>query len=544
MPIAVRKSTAHQEADSVIPHPRLGFVPKTVKTAPVTPSRTPRDNPLRLVPTRPIAAARRTVTARRVRPSPPPPEGLPPREQLARQARAALADAVVLARWAERNEALPGSGPERERAAEALRMPVEHVRTHWDRARLAGLIELHGGTARPGWRLRAWERDDSAVLRGWMALFDAWSLAYPAPTPADPALVAEVVEAAPQLLSVMHLTAGPVTFPALHDLLAQRVAELRAERDSAEEVHTGEGTPGTGTGGGPGAAEHNDHADQVLLPGLLDWALDGFAAVGALTRCTDEGSLPLTAPSGTPRAPAEAEAVQEAAAAGQGATGVREGSAVLTPLGNWAVWTKLEQICVAAQSPAGNIEQSAQDMLRGCARLTPGPARDEYRAWIAARSNGTAITELLAAARGEDALIRGLAFEALRVVGAPAEPAVREAAEEPPLRPYALLWLAELDGADPEDLAGGAPGVLSRQEATWLWVDTAAAVADHGEQRLLVDHLETAVQGTVPKLLEEVRAVGHPRTVQVLVALAAAHPDPALAKAVRRAAFQVHTGGI
>jgi hypothetical protein len=216
---------------------------------------------------------------------------------------------------------------------------------------------------------------------------------------------------------------------------------------------------------------------------------------------------------------------------------------VLTPLGNWAVWTKLEQICVAAQSPAGNIEQPAQDMLRGCARLTPGPARDEYRAWLAARSTGTAITELLAAARGEDALIRGLAFEALRVVGAPAEAEVRAAAEEPTLRPYALLWLAELEGADPEDLAGGAAGVLTRQEATWLWVDTAAAVTDHGEQRLLVDHLETAVQGTVPKLLEEVRAIGHPRTVQVLVALAAAHPDPALAKAVRRAAFQVHTGG-
>jgi hypothetical protein len=84
--------------------------------------------------------------------------------------------------------------------------------------------------------------------------------------------------------------------------------------------------------------------------------------------------------------------------------------------------------------------------------------------------------------------------------------------------------------------------VLTREEATWLWVDTAAAVADHGEGPLLVRHLETAVQGTVPALLDEVRAVGHPRTVQVLVALAAAHPDPALAKAVRRAAFQVHTG--
>lgn len=179
-------------------------------------------------------------------------------------------------------------------------------------------------------------------------------------------------------------------------------------------------------------------------------------------------------------------------------------------------------------------------MLRGCAQLTPGPARAEYRAWLAARTVGSAVTELLAVARGEDALLRGLAFEALRVVGAPAEAAVRGAADETSLRPYAVLWLAEYEGADPED----AHDALTREEATWLWVDTAAAVADHGESTLLVRHLESAVQGTVPALLEEVRAVGHPRTVQVLVALAAAHPDPALAKAVRRAAFQVHTGGV
>ena len=462
----------------------------------MTPSRTPRDNPLRLVSSRPIADARRTVSARRARPVPPLPDGMRTPEQLARLARSALAGAVRLARWVESRQpphaqgqmAGPGAGPETGPEAEALGMTPAQLQAEWDRARLAGLIELHEDTARPGWRLRAWERDDSAVLRGWMALFDAWSLAYPAPSPADPALVAEVVEAAPQLLSVMHLSAGPMTFAALQDLLVQRVAELRAERTGADTA-------------------------AAALPGLLDWALDGLAAVGALTRCTDEE------------------------------TGVRQGSAVLTPLGNWAVWTKLEQICVAAQSPAGNIEHAAEDMLRGCAGLTPGPARDEYRAWLAARSTASAVAELLAAARGEDALIRSLAFEALRVVGAPAEPDVRAAADEPVLRPYALLWLAELDGADPEDLASGNAGVLTREEATWLWVDTAAAVADHGEQRLLVDHLETAVQGSVPKLLEEVRATGHPRTVQVLVALAAAHPDPALAKAVRRAAFQVHTGG-
>ncbi|WP_415852395.1 hypothetical protein, partial [Streptomyces albus] len=441
--------------------------------------------------------ARRTVTTRRSARTPRQPDGMPPRDQLARQARACLADAVRLAHWAARTGRSPHAGDEARQAGEDLRMTVRQVRAHWDRAKLAGLIELHDGTARAGWRLRAWDRDDSAVLRGWVALFDAWSLAHPGPLAHDQGLVAEVVEAVPQFLSVMHLSGGPVTFEMLHDLLAQRIAELRAERDTGQEA--GRAVVG------------------VALPGLLDWALDGLSAVGALTRCPDE------------------EAAEE--------TGLRHGSAVLTPLGHWAVWTKLEQICIAAQSPAGNIEQSAEEMLRGCARMTPGPARDEYRAWLAARPTGHAVTELLEAARGDDALIRGLAFEALRVVGAPAEEAVQEAAAEPVLRPYALLWLAEQAGTDPEDLAGGAPGVLTREEATWLWVDTAAAVTDHGEAQLLVDHLGTAVQGSVPRLLEDVRATGHPRTVQVLVALAAAHPDPALAKAVRRAAFQVHTGG-
>ncbi|MFE0427422.1 hypothetical protein, partial [Streptomyces sp. NPDC058953] len=467
-----------------------------------------------------------------------------------------------------------------ERAAAALGLTPRQVRAGWDRARLAGLVELHGDTARPGWRLRAWDRDDMAVLRGWVALFDAWSLAHPAPGGAAPTAVAEVVEAVPQLLSLLQLSAGPVLVPALLDLLEQRVAELREERCEVALAPTAPGAPdapavpqvtaasaapegsagsagSTGSTGSTGPAastvpatvsvsvssaptdpeaptdsrtptdSRNPAVTEVAIvtevtvapggspiagvaavppPGtaapLLDWALDGLAAVGALT--LDRGR-----------------------------------SATLTPLGNWAVWVKLEQICVAAQSPAGNIEQPAEDMLRGCARLTPGPARAEYRAWLAARTVAGAVAELLTVARGEDALLRGLAFEALRVVGAPAEGEVRAASGEPSLRPYALLWLAEYDGVDPED----AHDALTREEATWLWVDTAAAVADHGEPQLLLRHLDAAVQGTVPALLDEVRSGGHPRTVQVLVALAAAHPDPALAKALRRAAFQVHTGG-
>lgn len=421
-------------------------------------------------------------------------------------ARSGLAAAARVAHWADaalrpgRDGASPdGKGAlsdgTAEQAAADLGLTPAQIRADWDTARLAGLIEVHGDTARPGWRLRAWNRDDSAVLRGWVALFDAWSIASPEPADHEPAAVAEVVSAMPQVLSFLQLSAGPVPVEQLLDLLEQRVTELRTERceipygPQPEPVRREPAQP--------------DPADAPLAPlaPLFEWALRAVASVGALT--------------------------------------YGGGQATLTPLGSWAVWVKLEQICVAAQSPAGNIEQAAEDMLRGCAQLRPNAARAEYRAWLAARPVGSAVTELLAAARGEDALLRGLAFEALRVVGAPAEPDVRSVADEPTLRPYALLWLAEHDGYDAED----AHEVLTREEATWLWVDTAAAVADHGEAPMLVRHLESAVQPTVPALLDEVRAVGHPRTVQVLVALAAAHPDPALAKAVRRAAFQVHTGG-
>jgi hypothetical protein len=445
-------------------------------------------------------------------------------------ARSGLAGAARVARWADA-ELGPGrhgspsdgkatlSEATAGRASEVLGLTAAQVRADWDNARLAGLVEVHGDSARPGWRLRAWDRDDSAVLRGWVALFDAWSLTGPEPEHDDHSAVADVVSAMPQVLSFLQLSAGPVPVDQLLDLLRQRVTELRTER--CEVPYGPHPAPADDDPGAPdrtaapaGAplvstaatapvlpAADPGPADAASLAPLLDWALSALASVGALT--------------------------------------YGDGQATLTPLGSWAVWVKLEQICVAAQSPAGNIEQAAEDMLRGCAQLRPNAARAEYRAWLAARPVGRAVTELLRAARGEDALLRGLAFEALRVVGAPAEPDVRAVVDEPALRPYALLWLAEHEGVDPED----AHEVLTREEATWLWVDTAAAVADHGEAPMLVRHLESAVQPTVPRLLDEVRAVGHPRTVQVLVALAAAHPDPALAKAVRRAAFQVHTGG-
>ncbi|MET9931184.1 hypothetical protein ABZ054_09305, partial [Streptomyces sp. NPDC006324] len=64
------------------------------------------------------------MTTRRTRPAPRPPEGTPPRAELARQARHVLADAVRIARWAAVEGGArtaprtgPGAFPPQERAA-------------------------------------------------------------------------------------------------------------------------------------------------------------------------------------------------------------------------------------------------------------------------------------------------------------------------------------------------------------------------------------------------------------------------------------------
>src|SRR5690606_24266591 len=132
----------------------------------------------------------------------------------------------------------------------------------------------------------------------------------------------------------------------------QRVTELRTARCEIDYAAQSEPDgPGDARASrlrlAPAAPGPADDGPAPLQP-LLDWALRALASVGALT--------------------------------------YGGGHATLTALGRWAVWVKLEQIRVAAQSPAGNIEQGAEDMLRGCAQPRPSAARAASRAWPAAPS--------------------------------------------------------------------------------------------------------------------------------------------------------------
>ncbi|MGF1428906.1 hypothetical protein [Kitasatospora sp. LaBMicrA B282] len=458
------------------------------------------------------AARRRTPKPAPGRGRVPLPEGFPGPAELAPAARLMLADAVRVARWAGELAAVDKRGellPDDARAAgRALAMTVGAAAKAWGQALLVGLVELRDGGAGPGWRLHAWEHDDEAVLRGWSGLFDAWTLLAPVPPAAlrgvFAVLAGQAVDQAPQLLSFLHLVDGPVVESELLELLRRGLDERRIGAGSGFATLS----PVPHAASAVSAVRGTCREPQVDTPAatsdiaaVLDWMLDGLAAVGALTRV--------------------------------------DAAAELSRLGHWAVRAKLEEICTVAQTAAGHIEQGALELLDACAHYTPGPARAEYRAWVAARPADRAVAELLEAARGEDALLRGLAFEALRVAGGTAEQAVRAATDEPVLRPYALLWLAEQseeDGVVPSD-------VLSAEDAAWLWVDTAAAVLDHGETELLVGHVEGASAGDPVRLFARARQSGHARAASVLTAVAGVHPDPAVARAARRSAFSVHHGG-
>ncbi|MCD0483186.1 hypothetical protein LO771_12395 [Streptacidiphilus sp. ASG 303] len=441
--------------------------------------------------------------------------------ELAPLARRILADAVRVARWAgelgrvgKRGELLPEDA---RAAGRALAMTVGAAAKAWGQALLTGLVELRDGGAGPGWRLHAWEHDDEAVVRGWAALFDAWTLLAPVPPAAlrgvFAVLAGQAVDQAPQLLSFLHLVDGPVPDGELMELLRRGLDERRhgagAGLAALSPVPHAASAVSAVRGSGPRTADGPEADSPPPAPSdvaaVLEWMVDGLLAVGAVVR----------------------------------EPGAAEPSVRLSPLGHWAVRAKLEEICTVAQTAAGHIEQSARELLTACSRYSPGPARAEYRAWVAARPADRAVSELLEAARGDDALLRGLAFEALRVAGGTAEQAVRAAAEEPVLRPYALLWLAEQS-----DEGGVVPAdVLSREDAAWLWVDTGAAVLDHADTALLAGHVEAAAAGDPVRLFARARQSGHPRAASVLTAVAATHPDPAVARAARRSAFSVHDGG-
>ncbi|MDT9681380.1 hypothetical protein RND61_04725 [Streptomyces sp. TRM76323] len=214
----------------------------------------------------------------------------------------------------------------------------------------------------------------------------------------------------------------------------------------------------------------------------------------------------------------------------------RYGMVRLTPLGLYGVRSRLLEAGVAAPAVGDLAERGADELLGAVGGFPQAAARAETEQWLAGREPVAAARELLAAAKGADAgapLRRLHCQQALALVGAGAEPAVREVLDDPELGGLARVWLAERGAADvpppPETMI------------FWLAVDTIAAQLDaEGD----LDELQDLVEGLTGRhsgFFDEAWRVEHPSTPEVLEAMGRLHRDRRIAKEARKAAFKARS---
>lgn len=223
------------------------------------------------------------------------------------------------------------------------------------------------------------------------------------------------------------------------------------------------------------------------------------------------------------------------------AESARFGLVRLTPLGQYGIRQWLLEDGYDAPLVGDLARGDAAELLRGVSEAANVLPEEELRVWVAGREPLAAARELLAAARGIDAyapMRRMLCHSALALLGAPAEPAVREVLDDPELGGGARAWLAALGAADVP-----AP---DRTMALWTVVDTfAAQLLDTGgdpeQLRELIADLPVTEEPAA--YFTELWRVDHPYTADVLEAVGELHPDRAVAKEARKAAFKARSKG-
>ncbi|KJK34881.1 hypothetical protein UK15_33930 [Streptomyces variegatus] len=214
----------------------------------------------------------------------------------------------------------------------------------------------------------------------------------------------------------------------------------------------------------------------------------------------------------------------------------RYGMVRLTPLGLYGMRARLREAGYEAPAVGDLADKGADVLLDGTADFPPGAAQAETEQWLQRREALAAARELLAAARGADAgapLRRLRCQQALSLVGASAEPALREVLDDAELGGLARVWLTEHGAVDVP-----AP---SEEMVYWLTIDTVAAqLAAEGnseELRALVEGLAQQHGG----FFAAVWRVDHPATADVLEAMGRLHPDKKVAKEARKAAFKARS---
>jgi hypothetical protein len=252
-------------------------------------------------------------------------------------------------------------------------------------------------------------------------------------------------------------------------------------------------------GGQPGPAHAGGAEDHDQAAGLST-ALEALADLGVVELGTDEAAGGLTV--------------------------------TLSRLGIWGVHRRLRaqgwHVPVLGSSARGD----AAALLATLASCDVEDGEAEIAAWLAARGSEDAARELVEAARQGSPGLRGAGFAVLDRIGTDAVPAVRSALDDPVLHAHAAVWLHE--HGEEADLGPG--------DRAWLLVDLGAGLLEEADPRDVVAELLPDVPPAAQaELVAGLWEVSHPGVTDLLTALSDHHPDPAVARAARKAAFKARS---
>jgi hypothetical protein len=206
----------------------------------------------------------------------------------------------------------------------------------------------------------------------------------------------------------------------------------------------------------------------------------------------------------------------------------------LSPLGIWGVHRRLLAQGWHVPVLGGADRDGALGLLLTLAGCDAEDGESEITAWLVGRTEEQAAAELIAAAAEGSPGLRGAAFAVLDRIGKAAAEEVRSALDEPLLRAHAAVWLHE----------HGEEAELGPADRTWLLVDLGAGLLEEADPRDVVAELLPDVP---PEAQAEIVAglwrVDHPGVIDLLTTLSENHPDPAVARAARKAAFKARSPG-
>ncbi|MEU8030627.1 hypothetical protein AB0C13_18580 [Streptomyces sp. NPDC049099] len=467
--------------------------------------------------------------------SPLPPVRLHPEAELARAALSTplLSRAARLARWAGPDTRVDAGGGLAEEqlpaAAELLGLDGDDAAAHaseaWRVAVDAGLVEIvdeEAGTVRAGEELKLLTAGSPAdVLAVWLAALE--TVIADASVPDLDDLVDALDEG------------GEIDFSSLDWDPEAEADFLDGVLGSLYLLTVSEDGPGDGPVPLPALA-----ASMLVPDGMGEPTNDVLEQVSdAMMRLDDQFRMlePVGLVAYRPVDEAlMADADEEPAAPVDDTDVSRYGMVRLTPLGVYGLRARLLEAGFQAPAVGELADKGADALLDGTAGFGQAAARAETEQWLARREPLAAARELLAAARGADAgapLRRLRCQQALSLVGAEAEPALREVLDDPELGGLARVWLSER----------GAAGVPAPSEAMvfWLTIDTVAAqLAAEGNS----EELQALVEGLAAQhsgFFSAAWRVEHPATADVLEAMGRLHPDKKVAKEARKAAFKARS---